>query len=76
MSQPFQSKWLSWGDETSEAPPLATAKTDRSPSHEEAEPITWRKTSPAEQCAGCRELEARGVAVLVCGTCDVRLVAS
>ena len=37
------------------------------------EPVTHRKATPAEQCARCRGLEARGVRVLACAKCDVRL---
>ena len=35
-----------------------------------AEPETYRKATPAEQCARCRGLEARGVSVLLCFVCD------
>lgn len=73
MSQPFQSKWLSWGNETLETPPLETARTDKS-APDATEPITWRRATPAEQCGECRELEARGVRVARCSTCDVRVV--
>ena len=36
----------------------------------------WRKATEVERCEHCRELEARGVRVLACGTCDQRLEGS
>ena len=36
-------------------------------------PVSYRRALGEERCARCRELEARGVAVIGCGTCDVRL---
>jgi len=39
----------------------------------QAEPITHRKAAPDRQCTRCRALEARGVRVLLCGKCDIRL---
>ncbi len=36
-----------------------------------AEPPAYRKATSREQCARCRELERRGVTVLLCSICDV-----
>ena len=38
-----------------------------------AGPITHRKALPHEQCDDCRELEAKGVRVIHCSTCDQRV---
>ena len=37
-------------------------------------PVSYRRALVEERCARCRELELQGVAVIGCGTCDVRLV--
>lgn len=36
-----------------------------------AEPTTYRRATPAEQCTRCRELVGQGVRVLACSECDV-----
>jgi hypothetical protein len=38
------------------------------------EPVGYRRAPRRRWCARCRELEAQGVRVLACHTCDVRLV--
>jgi len=36
------------------------------------DPVVWRKATEDERCGECAGLEAQGVTVLACSTCDRR----